>query len=255
MPAIDIHELVVGKNASDVIDLLKLIVLSNQSTFVTGASNSGRTSLLTALYQFLPKTTRVYMPQSSSLSNALGAFDLISCEGCLTRDQRINWRKKTSIDVTFIDEYSSSEDYVFLAHTPVNKRHFVLGTHFTHAAAILITECSCVLMQAYNFTSAKHAIDRVVQALRFDVHVERNRNGLCHISRITEIVPGNGKGMYYENTIVKYEDNAYVLMNPFSDKTKAAMLERLPEGLREAFLLLLVKFRNAELNAYGKEFT
>lgn len=239
----DIHKLLTSNNSEAAIETLKFIAIGEQTAIITGMQGTGKTTMLKSMCQFIRKFYNIRVQEMAFELWLRKTFNLLNVasfqEGALTGQEGLDLQKKTDGDVNIIGEIATTEQFAWIIQTSGTASRFSFGTQHSGTTKILVNSGTSALMQCYGYTSEKFAMDRVVQAIRFDVHLDKDLSGFRYISRITEIVPGDEMGEYTENNIIEYHDGKYYLTNAFSPKTQAAMMEHMLDDEKKEFMLFL----------------
>lgn len=235
----DIESLITDKNANVLISLLRFIMIGEQTTIITGGQGTGKTTILKSMIKFI---RRFYNIRIQELAFELGLrkvfnFQNISTfqEGAVSGQEGLDIGKKTDGDVTIIGEIASSGQFAWTIQASGTASRFTLATQHSGTTKILVNSGTSALMQDFGYTSEMFACDRVIQALRFDMHLEKDLTGHRYVERVTEIVPGEEMGEYTIQDIVVWRDGAYYLVNPISEKTVASMIKHMTAGEKEEF--------------------
>ena len=59
-------------------------------------------------------------------------------------------------------------------------------------------------------------MEQVIDAVRFDIHMERDVSGHRYIERISEIVSKPSEDMYEVRDVIRYDGTKYVVADGFS---------------------------------------
>ena len=112
---------------------------------------------------------------------------------------------------------------------------FTIFTHHAKTTDSLIKYMRNSLLSNNVFTNEKVALEQVVEAIRFDVHLEKDIYGHRYVERISEIVIKKESPGYVINNIVEFRDGEYILCEKFSKEAVADIRKHLNDKEKEEF--------------------
>ncbi len=213
--------LLVDEGNEIVCDVLKFIIKGCQVTAVTGAQGSGKTTLLMSLIDFIPKG---YTLRIQEMAFELHLRDIYKDRNILTfretdyisGQEGLDIQKKTDGAVNILGEVATSPVASWLIQMSQTGSLFTIFTHHAKTTDSLIKYMRNSLLSNNVFTNENVALEQVVEAIRFDVHLEKNIYGHRYVERISEIVADDTKKGYHINNIIEYKDGEYVRCGNFS---------------------------------------
>lgn len=238
----DIHVLLnKSRGAENIIAALKYIIIGEQTTFITGMQGTGKTTILKAICNFIRRSYNIRVQEMTFelwLRKVFPYMNVLAFqEGVVSGQDGLNLQKKTDGDVNILGEVAAEEQFAWAIQTSGTASRFTLATQHSRTTRILVNSATSALMRCYGYTSEMFARDRVIQAVRFDLHLEKNLEGERYIERLTEIIPGENMGEYTIKNIIEYHDGEYVLVNPISDETVKEMMMHMTAQEKEDFKL------------------
>ncbi len=217
----DLELLIVDEGKEIVCDILKYIIKGCQVTAVTGAQGSGKTTLLMSLIDFIPRSLTLRIQE---MAFELHLREIYKDRNILTfretdyisGQEGLDIQKKTDGAVNILGEVATSGVASWLIQMSQTGSLFTIFTHHAKTTESLIKYMRNSLLSNNVFSNERVALEQVVEAIRFDVHLEKDIYGHRYVERISEIVmEDNGKG-YHVNNIVEYREGKYVKCAGFS---------------------------------------
>ena len=206
----------------------------------TGAQVKGKTTLLMGLIGFIhPSFTlriqemafELHLRDTYPNRNILSFRETESISG----QEGLDLQKKTDGVVNILGEVASIEVAAYLIQMSQTGSLFTLFTHHAKTTENLIKYMRNSLLSGGLFRNEKIAREQVIDAIRFDIHLEKDIAGHRYIERVSEIVPKNSEQGYEIVDIVVFEENKYVFKHMFSENTKKEMQKRMTEQDRREF--------------------
>ncbi len=236
----DLKLLITDKGNEIVCDVLKYIIKGCQVTAVTGAQGSGKTTLLMSLIDFIPKgfTLRI-----QEMAFELHLREIYSDRNILTfretdyisGQEGLDIQKKTDGTVNILGEVATSPVASWLIQMSQTGSLFTIFTHHAKTTDSLIKYMRNSLLSNNVFTNERVALEQVVEAIRFDIHLEKDIYGHRYVERISEIVVEKGEPGYKINNIVEYKDGQYIQCGKFSKSTVVDIRKHLNNKEKEEF--------------------
>ncbi len=236
----ELEELITDKESKIMIDILKWIIKGCQIAAVTGAQGTGKTTLLMGLIGFIhPSFTlriqemafELHLRDTYPDRNILSFRETESISG----QEGLDLQKKTDGVVNILGEVASIEVAAYLIQMSQTGSLFTLFTHHAKTTENLIKYMRNSLLSGGLFRNEKIAREQVIDAIRFDIHLEKDIAGHRYIERVSEIVPKNSEQGYEIVDIAVFEENKYVFKHMFSENTKKEMQKRMTEQDRREF--------------------
>ncbi len=236
----ELEELIVDEGKEIVIDVLRWIVKGCQIAAITGAQGSGKTTLLMGLIAYIhPSFTlriqemafELHLRDTYPERNILTFRETDSISG----QEGLDIQKKTDGVVNILGEVATIEVAAYLIQMSQVGSLFTLFTHHAKTTESLVKYMRNSLLSCGLFRDEKIAREQVVDAIRFDIHLEKDIMGHRYIERISEVVPKEDEKGYEIVDIVVFENNKYVMKHIFSDMTVKQMKKRMTPGDREVF--------------------
>ena len=225
----------------DIYRMLKWIVKGCQVMGVTGNQGSGKTTLLMALIQFIPfaytirvqeLTFELQLRERYPDRNILSLRETESISG----QEALDLLKKTDGMVTILGEVATHEVASWLIQVAQTASLFTMFTHHAKTTKTLVEGLRNALLKEGGFQNETIALEQVVSSIRFDVHMEKTREGERYIERITEIIPNYQQEGVLSRDLIVWEKGSYVIKNQMSKETKYAILRHLTAKEKQQFL-------------------
>lgn len=228
----EIKELITDKGNDIAEEVLKFLIKGCQVTAVTGAQGSGKTTLLMSLIKFI---SPVYTLRIQEMSFELHLRDIYPERNILSfretdsidTQEGLDIQKKTDGSVNILGEVASIEVASHLVQMTQVGSIFTIFTHHAKTTENLIKYMRNSLLSSGIFKSEKIAIEQVVDAIRFDIHMEKDVYGHRYIERISEIIPAQNEEKYIIKDIMVLEDGEYKIKERISENTSKEILKRL----------------------------
>ena len=223
-----------------VCDILKFIIKGCQVTGVTGAQGSGKTTLLMSLIDFIPKG---YTLRIQEMAFELHLRDIYKDRNILTfretdyisGQEGLDIQKKTDGSVNILGEVATSPVASWLIQMSQTGSLFTIFTHHAKTTDSLIKYMRNSLLSNNVFTNERVALEQVVEAIRFDVHLEKDIYGHRYVERISEIVTQREEPGYRINNIVEFRNGKYVKCGNFSNASIHDIRKHLNDAEKEEF--------------------
>lgn len=217
----ELELLITDEGKEEVCDILKYIIKGCQVTAVTGAQGSGKTTLLMSLIEFIPKG---YTLRIQEMAFELHLREIYRDRNILTfretdyisGQEGLDIQKKTDGTVNILGEVATTGVASWLIQMSQTGSLFTVFTHHAKTTDSLIKYMRNSLLSSNVFSNEKVALEQVVEAIRFDVHLEKNIYGHRYVERITEIIMENEGAGYSINNIIEFRNGKYVRCGNFS---------------------------------------
>ena len=235
-----VTELITDDGKELVEDVLRFIVRGCQVAAITGAQGSDKTTLLMSLIEYIPPA---YTMRIQETAFELHLRDIYPQRNILTFQETeyvsgqegLDIQKKTDGVVNILGEISTNDVAAWMIQMSQVASLFTLFTHHAKTTEHLIKYMRNALIVTGRFNSETIALEQVVDAIRFDIHTEKDIYGHRYIERVSEIVRVDSKGGYMIRDILRYTKEGYKLVGAFSDDTASDMLKHMGKEDVERF--------------------
>ncbi len=223
------------------IDVIMWIVKGCQVTAITGAQGSGKTTLLMSMIRYISPMLTLRIQE---MAFELHLRDIYPDRNILTFRETdyisgqtgLDVQKKTDGAVNILGEVANIEVAAYLIQMSQVGSLFTLFTHHAKTTDSLIKYMRNSLLSCGLFRDEKIAREQVAEAIRFDIHMEKDIYGHRYIERISEIVQDETERGYHISDIVVWEKGKYILKNKFSGYVVKQMSKHLTEREKVKFL-------------------
>ena len=144
-------------------------------------------------------------------------------------------QKKTDGVVNILGEVASNDVAAWMIQMSQVGSLFTLFTHHAKTTESLIKYMRNALIINGNFNNESIALEQVVDAIRFDIHMEKDVDGHRYIERISEIVRADNKIGYEIHDILKFTKKGYVIADDMSEEVKRDIVKHLKKEDRDKF--------------------
>lgn len=239
----DTAELIVDKGAEKAISVLKYLVKGCMVTGITGAQGSGKTTLLMSLIRYIHPS---YTLRIQEMAFELHLREIYPERNILTfretdtvkGQDALDLQKKTDGTVNILGEVASAPVSSWLVQMSMVGSLFTMFTHHAKTTKALVKYMRNCLLSTGAFSNEVIAEEQVVDAINFDVHMEKDISGKRYIERITEIVPiedYDSRKLYDAVDIVRYEEGEYRIVNNISSEHKRQIFKYLSHSEQEEY--------------------
>ncbi len=236
----DVSELIVDKGSEIVAEVLKYIVRGCQVSAITGAQGTGKTTLLMSVIDYIPAA---YTLRIQEMAFELHLRDIYPDRNILTFQETeyvsgqegLDIQKKTDGVVNILGEIASNDVAAWMIQMSQVGSLFTIFTHHAKTTENLIKYMRNALIVSGSFNNEDIALEQVIDAVRFDIHIEKDIYGHRYIERISEIVKCESKKGYEIIDIVKYSKDGYILANGFSNEVAKDMCKHMSLEDKEVF--------------------
>ena len=225
-------------------EVLKLIINGCQVCAITGAQGTGKTTLLMCLIGYIPnnfslriqeQAFELHLRQIYPMRNILTFRETEYVSG----QEGLDIQKKTDGVVNILGEVASNDVAAWMIQMSQVASLFTLFTHHAKTTENLVKYMRNALIINGNFNNEKIALEQVVDAIRFDIHLERDSKGHRYIERISEIVALPESDIYKVREVVRFDGKKYVIAEGFSVMIAKEMSKHLTD---EEVELLYAKY-------------
>ena len=213
-------------------EVLRLIIGGCQVSAITGAQGSGKTTLLMCLIGFIPsnfslriqeQAFELHLREIYPMRNILTFRETEYVSG----QEGLDIQKKTDGVVNILGEVASNDVAAWMIQMSQVASLFTLFTHHAKTTENLVKYLRNALIINGNFNNERIALEQVVDAVRFDIHMERDAKGHRYIERISEIVTSQGAQLYTVRDVIRFDGTKYVIADGFSKEIAKEMSKRL----------------------------
>ncbi len=215
----DLSALIIDEGANYPIEMLKYFMKGCQVTAVTGIQGSGKTTLLSAMIGHIPReyTLRVLeMAFELHLRDSYPDRNIVTLRETaeIAGQEGLDLLKKTDGNVSIIGEVATAKVASWMIESGMVGTLFTLFTHHAKTVDALVAALRNCLLREGSFSVEEIAEQQVVDVVRIDVHLHKDRSGHRYIERISEIVPHrDGNRCYSENILLEYREGRYAIVN------------------------------------------
>lgn len=190
----DITELVTLPGANLAIELMHWLIKGCQVIGVTGEQGCGKTTLLKALIRFIEPsyTLRIQeMVFETHLRRIYPERNIMTFQETanVSGQESLDLQKKTDGVVNILGEVASAPVASWVVQLSQVGTKMTMFTNHAMTTEKLIEYFRNALLSLNQFHDEKIAEEQVIDAINFDIHMEKDRFGHRYISRITEIIP------------------------------------------------------------------
>ena len=278
-PNANIYELVTDKGAEDAIELMRWMIKGCQVIGVTGEQGCGKTTLLKALIRFIDPTYTLRIQElvfETHLRRIYPKRNIITFQETaeVSGQEALDLQKKTDGVVNILGEVASAPVASWVVQLSQVGTKMTMFTNHAMTTQKMIGYFRNALLSVNQFHNEKIAEEQVVEAINFDIHMMKDRNGKRYIERITEIIPNTteyhmenfslrtgiqkflnytmNQHSYELKDLLVYQEGKYVLQNPISEWKIEQICKNLSEQ-EEAEFLSFLKRMNHECEEVGRE--
>lgn len=238
---LELEEILRRDREQAVYKTIKWIVKGCQVVGITGNQGSGKTTLLMAMVKFIPfvytirvqeLTFELQLRERYPERNILSLRETESIQG----QEALDLLKKTDGTVTILGEVATHEVASWLIQVAQTASLFTMFTHHAKTTKALVEGLRNALLKEGGFQNEKIALEQVLASVRFDIHMEKTREGERYVERITEIVPIDQNGNAFYRELIVWENGTYVWKNALSKEVRQAILKNLTVKEKQQFL-------------------
>ena len=259
-----IEELLQDEGSELVISLIKNIIKACMVVVITGNQAVGKTTLLKALVRFIDPSLNIRVEEDvfETWLNKIYQFRNINTfrkTDSISMEEGMDFTKKTDGDVMILGEVAEQKVAALLIQLSQYTRQTICTNH-SATTDKLIEYFRNAGLAMHIFSSEAVAEEQVANAIQWDIHCRKDKNGHRFIERITEIIPRKEeiipeditfreatllfyrkmtrRKMYETNDIIAFENGRYVIKNRMSDRS----LDNIRENLSDKDLMEFEEF-------------
>lgn len=259
-----IEELLLDEGSELVITLIKYIIKACMVVVITGNQAVGKTTLLKALVRFIDPSLNIRVEEEvfETWLNKIYQFRNINTfrkTDSISMEEGMDFTKKTDGDVMILGEVAEQKVAALLIQLSQYTRQTICTNHCATPDK-LIEYFRNAGLAMHIFSSETVAEEQVANAIQWDIHCRKDKNGHRFIERITEIIPRKEeimpenitfreatllfyrkmtrRKMYETNDIIVFENGRYVIKKRISDRS----LDNIRENLNDKDLMEFEEF-------------
>lgn len=244
----DLGSLLTDENSALPIQLIWWLIKGCCVTGVTGQQGTGKTTLLMSIISFIDPAYNLRIQEMSfelHLRKIYPERNIVTFRetGDVGGQEGLDFAKKTDGSVNILGEVATAPVASWLIQMAGVASLFTLFTHHAKTTKDLVISMRNALLAEGGFSNERIATEQVCNALNFDIHMVKDRDGHRHIERITEIIPmdhdisgGLTNNMFDTRDIVQFKDNQYVIKGALSKKSIAHICGYLEDEEKSQFL-------------------
>ena len=220
------EELLTDPGAETAVGLLHYLIAGERVIGITGEQGSGKTTLLMSLIGFIPASYNLRIQELSfelHLRRQYPERNIVSFRetGNVAGQEGLDFQKKTDGTVNILGEVATAPVSNWLIQMSLVASAFTLFTHHAKTTQDLVISMRNNLLMEGGFSNERIAMEQVVEALDYDIHMKKAPNGHRYIERITEVKTGN--------ELLHMGQDGYELLHPIRAETAAAMAEKMED--------------------------
>lgn len=243
----EMSQLLTDQNSDIPIQMIRWLIKGCQVIGITGEQGAGKTTLLMAMIAYIPL---VYNLRVQELAFELHLRKLYPNRNIVTfretnstsGQEGLDFQKKTDGTVNILGEVASAPVANWLVQMSMVASLFTLFTHHAKTTRDLVIALRNALLMEGGFQNERIATEQVTDAIHFDIHMKKDKNGHRYIERITEIVSLREEqnamltGTLFETReLLSFQDGKYVFQLPPSKQALARMQQNWSEKDRVSF--------------------
>ena len=230
-----------GEDARPLVEILRWIMKGCQVVGITGMQGCGKTTLLMALMEHLP---REYTVRVLELAFELHLRELYPERNIVTFRETetvkgwegLEVQRKTDGAVTVIGELVSNRVAAWMIESGQTGSLATFFTHHARNTRALVHSLRNSLLKEGNFHSEAIALQQVLEVVRFDIHLHMTRQGERYVERVTQIVEDAAAPEGFRTIdLIEYEDQAYVQKHKMDEQMRAEIAKWLTPEEKEEF--------------------
>ncbi|SES71437.1 ATPase, T2SS/T4P/T4SS family [[Clostridium] polysaccharolyticum] len=239
------------------VHFMKWAVKGCQNIGITGEQGSGKTTLLMALVAFIRPWFNLRVQENAfelHLRKMYPKRNIVSFQetNFISGQSGLDFQKKTDGAVHILGEVASNKVCSWMIQMAQVASDFTVFTHHAKTTKDLLYSFRNALLMEGGFSEERIALEQVLHAVQFDIHMRKTEKGHRYIERITEIrertsdYTGSSANMFEICDIIRYENGRYKLVNSLSKEAKRRILDALDGEEKKEFLIELDRWREQE---------
>ena len=257
-----IQTLIKDKGNDQVIELIKWMVKGCLNIVLTGDQNSGKTTALKSMVQFIDQRFPIRTTELEFelwLNYTYPHLNIACFRGSDEVDiiESIQIQKKTDGAIMILGEVASQElANAFINLTQAGTKSTMCTNHCV-STEDLVEYFRNAILSSGTFSNEIIAEEQVANSIHIDIHWEKSGEGHRYISHITEIIPYtrevdwpeeyndclleclkrmSRRRTFYTRELIRFEEGAYVFKNPVSERLSNRIIKNLSMEEKKTFL-------------------
>ena len=183
---------------------------------------AGHTELITFVHNHL----RVIYPDRNILTFRETAS--------ITGQEALDLQKKTDGVVNILGEVASMPVASFVVQLSQMGTKMTMFTNHANSTEKMIQYFRNALLAEHGFHDEVSAREQVVDAINFDIHMKKEKDGKRYIERISQIVVDSNTDKGYRVVdLITYDENGYQVMNGLDETTVNKIVNHLTKDEEE----------------------
>ena len=246
-----LEEQLTDPGAENVIALLKYIILGEQPLEITGGQSCGKTTVLRRAATFIRKYKTIRSEETIfelELNEVMQDRNIVTFRetDLISGQEALNFIKKTDCDVLIFGETVDPAVAAWKIQASQTGGPFNMETNHAETTEKLLKWYRNALLMCAGFSNELIAMEQVVDALKFDMHMAKTPSGHFYCERITEIIPVEDDKKPYKlvNIIVfNKKENRYEVTHELSKQMQERILANLHEDEAKDFLSIFEQIK------------
>lgn len=246
-----LEEQLTDPGAENVIALLKYIILGEQPLEITGGQSCGKTTVLRRAATFIRKYKTIRTEETIfelELNEVMQDRNIATFRetDLISGQEALNFIKKTDCDVLIFGETVDPAVAAWKIQASQTGGPFNMETNHAETTEKLLKWYRNALLMCAGFSNELIAMEQVVDALKFDMHMAKTPSGHFYCERITEIIPVEDDKKPYKlvNIIVfNKKENRYEVTHELSKQMQERILANLHEDEAKDFLSIFEQIK------------
>ena len=246
-----LEEQLTDPGAENVIALLKYIILGEQPLEITGGQSCGKTTVLRRAATFIRKYKTIRSEETIfelELNEVMQDRNIVTFRetDLISGQETLNFIKKTDCDVLIFGETVDPAVAAWKIQASQTGGPFNMETNHAETTEKLLKWYRNALLMCAGFSNELIAMEQVVDALKFDMHMAKTPSGHFYCERITEIIPVEDDKKPYKlvNIIVfNKKENRYEVTHELSKQMQERILANLHEDEAKDFLSIFEQIK------------
>lgn len=246
-----LEEQLTDPGAENVIALLKYIILGEQPLEITGGQSCGKTTVLRRAATFIRKYKTIRTEETIfelELNEVMQDRNIVTFRetDLISGQEALNFIKKTDCDVLIFGETVDPAVAAWKIQASQTGGPFNMETNHAETTEKLLKWYRNALLMCAGFSNELIAMEQVVDALKFDMHMAKTPSGHFYCERITEIIPVEDDKKPYKlvNIIVfNKKENRYEVTHELSKQMQERILANLHEDEAKDFLSIFEQIK------------
>lgn len=224
---VSMEQLITDQNANLPIQLIRWLMKGCEMVGITGEQGCGKTTLLKAMVKFIDTSYTLRIQElifETHLRNIYPDRNIITFRETehVSGQEALDLQKKTDGVVNILGEVASAQVAAWVVQLSQVGTKMTMFTNHAMTTEKMVEYFRNALLSTNLFRDEKIAQEQVVDAIHFDIHMVKDREGHRYIERISEIVPKryrkgknarNKDEMLHQYLYAKLEDKQYEVVD------------------------------------------